>query len=166
MRANANNLLLIGAVAVGGYMLGPQIRDYGLPFIGNLRSVNMHLDPNVEPGRIEDRRRQHGDGGDLGRLGPPPQWGGQREGVPSPPWDEARGDAERPDTPGGVGCWDSVEHHPVDMSFCDHGRTGNAEGFPRDGQGHPSRRWRYCTNSPGHVRRCGPWQTGSAREGE
>ena len=142
-----NHVLLIGAVALGGYVLGPQTRNYVLPFIGNLRSVNMHLDPDVPPGQIEDRRGEHGGfgrggpwgdlpgdagGGDLGRMGPGPR-GGPGGGMP--PWDEAGSDGPGGGYPGGpsgregrrddrLGCWDSVEHHPVDMSFCDRERAG------------------------------------------
>jgi hypothetical protein len=170
MRASNTHLLLFaGCVAAAAYGLWPSIRGYLAPSwhdLGPLRT-NMHLDPDAPPGQVEDRRGEHG-GGDLGRLGPPPQWD-QGRSMPSQPWDEARGeDAERPDTPGGrgVGCRDSIEHHPVDMSFCNRDRTGNADGLPRDRHGPPSRRWRYCTNSPGHVRHCSPWQSGSAREGE
>jgi hypothetical protein len=72
----------------------------------------MRLDP-TEMDPIEDRRGERG--GSAGRLGP------------GPSWDEARSDAgpEMPRAGGrGLMCWDTVERHPVDPSFCDRERMG------------------------------------------
>jgi hypothetical protein len=105
-----NTLLLIGGVAVAGYMYGPQIRNHVLPFVGSLPILNMRLDPDVT-GQVEDRRGQGGGGplgGPSGGMSGDP--GGMNIGRLGPPGGGPGG---------GMGCWDNVERHPVDMSFCE-----------------------------------------------
>jgi hypothetical protein len=61
------------------------------------RPYQLHLDPDATDD-VEDRR------GDLSRLGPS--------------WDQARGD----DAGRALACWDHVERHRVDPSYCERGR--------------------------------------------
>jgi hypothetical protein len=125
----ANNLLAIGAVAVAGFMFGPQIRD-ALPFINNLRGFTMHLDPGEVSPNVEDRRGQRGGlpddagGPDIGRMGPGPH-GGPGGGAP---WDQAGGDDVEPGGfpgggrrrgGGGLRCRDTQTGRDVAMEFCD-----------------------------------------------
>jgi hypothetical protein len=131
-------LLLIIAVAVAGYLAGPQVRNHVMPFLGSFRGFTMRLDPN-EQDVIEDRRGQHGGrggtsgdlpadagGGDIGRIGPGPR-GGPGGGMDGP-WGDARGEAGpgggfpgggRGRGGGGIRCRDSQTGRDVDMSFCD-----------------------------------------------
>jgi hypothetical protein len=114
-----NQLLLIGAVAVAGYLLGPQIRTHVLPFLGSFRGFTMRLDPS-EMSPVEDRRGEHRAG--PGRGGPR---GGPGGGVD--PWGDARGDASDgsfagmggPGGGGGLRCRDTRTGQDVPLSFCE-----------------------------------------------
>jgi hypothetical protein len=120
------NLLLIIAVAVAGYLAGPQLSARVLPFLGSFRGLNMRLDPGLSDA-IDDRR---GGGGGLTRTGMP---GGEEGGFPD--GGDFPGDARGQGGPGGfpggfpggsgglggggVRCRDSQTGRDVDMSFCD-----------------------------------------------
>jgi hypothetical protein len=149
--SNTNLLLLAVGVAgaVATFLAWPSIRGHLAPSweAYSALPVNMHLDPDVQPGRVEDRRGELG-GGDLSRLGPPPQWRGPRGDTPAQPWNEAGGaDPEPREAPGSrqAKCWDTVEHRRVDISLCDR------PSLPRnEARGAPGGREAKCLDSVKH----------------
>lgn len=147
------HLLLIGAVAVAGYLLGPQIKARVLPLLTGFTGLSMRLDPGASESSIDDRRR--GGGGGLTRTGFPggEEGGGfpggpdgrHRDGGGMPPW--ARG---------GGAPWDEARRggEGPGGDF----RPGGGRGG--DGQGRPYRRWRDCVPGPRGRMQCGPWNDG------
>jgi hypothetical protein len=130
LSSNTGLLLFAGGVAVVAWFGWPTIRDRIAPSWGHSdrylgpRRTTMHLDPDVEPGAIEDRRGERGGGGELGRLGP--QWGPQGGGPIGSPWEESRGGFPGPngDGRGGLRCRDSRTGQDIPLSYCDNERMG------------------------------------------
>ena len=145
-------LLIVGGAAVAAIWLGwPSIKStigsIGHQLSGGLIAVARTLDPSGLPPRY---------GYDPG---PRRGWRSRREGDygEAPEQDPlSRGEGDYTESPG------RRLRLPPGPSLR---RIDNADSSSRGRQGRP-RRWRYCTERPGHPQQCGPWQAGPAPEGE
>jgi hypothetical protein len=117
-----NHLLLIGAVAVAGYMFGPQLKASLGPFLTNFRGLNMRLDPGLSDA-IDDRRGRGGGltrtGGGEGGPGGFPDGRGGDDGGMDPGGGFPGGGGGRG---GGLRCRDTRTGQDVPLSFCERER--------------------------------------------